>query len=27
VYYREQLQDEDARPKMLLQKADQFQPP
>lgn len=27
VYYREQLQDEDARPKSLLQKADQFQPP
>ena len=27
VYYREQLQDEDARPKALLQKADQFQPP
>jgi pSer/pThr/pTyr-binding forkhead associated (FHA) protein len=26
VYYREQLQDEDARPKALLQKADQFQP-
>ena len=27
VYYREQLQDEDARPRSLLQKADQFQPP
>ena len=26
VYYQEQLQDEDARPKALLQKADQFQP-
>lgn len=27
VYYREQLQDEDARPRSLLAKADQFQPP
>ena len=27
VYYREQLQDEDARPKSLLKNADQYQPP
>ena len=27
VYYREQLQDEDARPRSLLQRAEQFQPP
>jgi len=27
VYYREQLQDEEARPRSLLEKADQFPPP